>query len=43
MTSDVGSLLIVNANMVTLDDRQPTGEAVLITDGRIEKSDHQPS
>ncbi|MGH3217456.1 MAG: amidohydrolase [Streptosporangiaceae bacterium] len=38
MTTESGSsLLIVNANVLTLDDRQPTSEAVLITDGRVDK------
>jgi predicted amidohydrolase YtcJ len=32
-----GSLLVVNANVVTLDDGRPQGEAILILDGRVDR------
>jgi predicted amidohydrolase YtcJ len=38
MTSGIGSsLLIVNANVLTMDEGQPAGEAVLITGGRVDR------
>jgi hypothetical protein len=38
MTSDAGSsLLIANANVITMDERRPWAEAVLIIDGRVDR------
>ncbi len=38
MSSHTGSsILIVNGNVVTLDEERPSAQALLITDGRVEK------
>ncbi len=37
MTSDKGSLLITNGNVITMDESRPRAACVLITDGRITK------
>jgi len=31
------SLLVVNANVITMDDERPTAEAVLMVNGRVSK------